>query len=1746
LTKLDPIFKCDACHKSAYTFRSQIRFEGTKFQEPCTYSFLNCKDKTAYSEVFLPDHVDEKFKNREVLWNAVEQIENRKNSQVSWEMVFALPDDECVTLEDRIELCQRFVKECFVSYGSAVQVDIHYPTEDKNWHAHFQGTLREFDESGKVFLPNKMRDGFIPQVRNGKLIFPENWVKYAVDLQNSFFKEKGYDITVDPAGMVTQKHIGPQRFRGRSQSLIEENELRKELNREVLKNPKNLLDHITKSHSIFDYHTVDYYVQKIEGLSHLEQETLIQSFWKQEQIIPLFSENDGKFSNKYTTQTIVDEEKSILRNAERIKNKKFHKISYNEGTVPFAKHLRPEQKEAFKKTIEGDGLVCINGLAGTGKSTLLEALKNLYEESNYTVRGMGPDTATCSVLKGKGFESPENIHRFLFNYKHGHREVVEGHEVWIVDESSKIGNTSLNELLKVAVSNQVKVIFTGDISQLSPVERGTAFCKFCEKFGFVSLDNVQRQEKESDREIVKLLSGLHGEGTKLENTRKAIDMIENQGGFHWDESKVQSIKSMIRSWAISKSLDPTSSSLLVAYKKDEVNVLNDVVRLFRKRNGELGEKDYLCKSATGTFVLSEGDRIRFKRRDNQIGVENGDMGIVKSLSPGKFVVEVSEGKQTKTVEFSPEQYSNFQLGYVSTNFGSQGVTFDRSFIMCSPQMRLDAFYVARSRHIKSSDVFVSEDEIGNLSTLKSLATRGSNQETTIGLLTKESLEAKEKLEGYKNSNFLIKRAYGQAREFVSKWDIWSKFRDSSSDGQFYRPGIDSDEGLVLRVIDNHTEHPTRVITNNSFVKSDSLTKLEGVDATYNRKILKANEVEINPSQVMEYGSSVVQEIKNGQGVIDREIDTGVTIQGYEFIEELFQEVEKIKAFSKETPLLSNLSFEKAKLVSEYHLCVESCHKIRSEDSNLVISEDWKRAVITRNRAAYSLTKSLSKEETKSIFDQNSRKELQASSQKQKSFLNKSAQKEMAPGKSVNPITPNHKETKGFFDSSGKQKAPLHSRISTSDQKLVDRYLLKVNEASVLHGKAQRESEERGISKLNTSVSKEWFGAASERNQAAKQMTDKLAREDLLKVLSDVSVRNALTYASKCKGSPKNKLEGTKQKLVDDYQRKSINASKLYKMGVAEAEEKRGSFKNTSVFHEFLLSSGARNEAAYRLNQILPKDDIATVFTKNQTEYLKDYVGKFEANREFREKNSPQNIEKELKSNMESLCLKLFPDGYSDKNATSFRYGNNGSLSVNVAGPFLGSFHDFEGDESGGPLALIKKVKECSFSESMKYAKDFLGICDQITVPKSHKAQPLDKQNSWMSVIPPVNSVLPTLEEVNPTLAKKFDEVGRYKYCDEKGDTLFCILRLEPKEGGAKQMRPLSYGFDKKNPSNKYWSTVGYQSEYKAIYGLEKMYANPKAHVLIVEGEKTADAASRLLEKEGVVVISWVGGTGSVDKVDWSLLRGRKVTIWPDNDKAGAKAANSIICDLRKHGVSFLKLVEPETLEKLLPQKWDLADKVPKELNSTFVKDTFMNAREKYVSVDSIVVGLKPPKDEKEAAIFKSFVSDILYRVDNRLREELEKEHGGRTWEIKNKIIGEVSKIVGSKDEVSKSLQSSGIQGEVNKRLTSQFLYTKASKGVDPTSSEIQKMKKSLKDVGHLASQSLEKELPGNLSMSNLLFDKAFLHSRESGQLDNSVHLLKNELTGRAKIESVVVVDQLQRDMLSSNQPVRQRQLEMEM
>ena len=103
-------------------------------------------------EIMLPPNAPERYKNREVLWNEVQQIEKRSDAQFAREIEVALPNE--MTREQQIECVRSFIKDNFVSEGMIADWALH-DKGDGNPHAHIMLTLRGIDEHEKWLQKQK-------------------------------------------------------------------------------------------------------------------------------------------------------------------------------------------------------------------------------------------------------------------------------------------------------------------------------------------------------------------------------------------------------------------------------------------------------------------------------------------------------------------------------------------------------------------------------------------------------------------------------------------------------------------------------------------------------------------------------------------------------------------------------------------------------------------------------------------------------------------------------------------------------------------------------------------------------------------------------------------------------------------------------------------------------------------------------------------------------------------------------------------------------------------------------------------------------------------------------------------------------------------------------------------------------------------------------------------------------------------------------------------------------------------------------------------------------------------------------------------------------------------------------------------------------------------------------------------------------------------------------------------------------
>jgi putative DNA primase/helicase len=270
------------------------------------------------------------------------------------------------------------------------------------------------------------------------------------------------------------------------------------------------------------------------------------------------------------------------------------------------------------------------------------------------------------------------------------------------------------------------------------------------------------------------------------------------------------------------------------------------------------------------------------------------------------------------------------------------------------------------------------------------------------------------------------------------------------------------------------------------------------------------------------------------------------------------------------------------------------------------------------------------------------------------------------------------------------------------------------------------------------------------------------------------------------------------------------------------------------------------------------------------------------------------------SSLESLLHEWFPHGHREGH--EFKIGSlsgepGRSMSINTR---TGVWKDFSGGAGGSdPISLLSAFRSIDRKEAA------------VELSKRFRIDSTQADQKWTAIIAPVGAPAATFRHFRlgpPTTV--------WTYRNAEGAPIGHICRFDLQAGG-KEIIPLSFAVS--NAGRTEWRWLSF-SKPRPLYGLDLLAANPDAGVLIVEGEKAADAARTI--SPGVVV-TWPGGSKAVRYADWSPLAGRKVVIWPDRDAPGIEAARAISKALAGIAAKVRIITPPAGLD----DGWDLADAV---------------------------------------------------------------------------------------------------------------------------------------------------------------------------------------------------------------------------
>jgi len=311
-----------------------------------------------------------------------------------------------------------------------------------------------------------------------------------------------------------------------------------------------------------------------------------------------------------------------------------------------------------------------------------------------------------------------------------------------------------------------------------------------------------------------------------------------------------------------------------------------------------------------------------------------------------------------------------------------------------------------------------------------------------------------------------------------------------------------------------------------------------------------------------------------------------------------------------------------------------------------------------------------------------------------------------------------------------------------------------------------------------------------------------------------------------------------------------------------------------------------------------------------------------------------------------LVEALFPHA-SGRNSKFVRCGDamgNPSRRGKHAGSFSvnredGYWTDFNTGEKGDLVDLVATRLQASVPDAIRWLRDNGWIREEGVDMAQHDRDRTPPpgpppEPEWRTLdpgelpIPTDEACLRAAETLRGRGREQWQFVAtgvaaRYVYEDDDGRPLVVLVRYETANG--KEPRPLTW-------RNGAWRPGGTEMATVPIYRARAVAADPELPVLVVEGEKAADAGADLFTDR--VTCCPMGGSSPRAGTDWSPLWGRKVTVVADNDSAGRKfmgilrAALKGLTDGPVQQVRPIKMWESMGGTGTPPAGWDIADGVP--------------------------------------------------------------------------------------------------------------------------------------------------------------------------------------------------------------------------
>lgn len=364
-----------------------------------------------------------------------------------------------------------------------------------------------------------------------------------------------------------------------------------------------------------------------------------------------------------------------------------------------------EQRVAINVATRASTLAVIQGRAGTGKSTMLTAVRESYEREGFKVQGIAlAGVAAQNLQKESGIES-QTIASWMRHQETDPRTVV------ILDEAGMVGSKQMAEVMQKVEQSRAKLILVGDERQLQPIAAGGILHAIDQKVAKIApeystvVENIWRQREEWMQRVVTMAAqGRTGEALEALDQNKKIDFYHNSS-----EARTALVNEFIE-----QNKNDFSKGMILTNIKHDADKINMEIRDKLKDIGIVDSMNpVICDNGTKEIGLAKGDRIMLTRNDYKLDVRNGQRATVESADPFGIIDVRLDGGEHRRINVAA--YNHIDYGWATTTHKAQGATVERAMVygfanesMASQQ----ATYVQISRAREETKLYIVAGERG--------------------------------------------------------------------------------------------------------------------------------------------------------------------------------------------------------------------------------------------------------------------------------------------------------------------------------------------------------------------------------------------------------------------------------------------------------------------------------------------------------------------------------------------------------------------------------------------------------------------------------------------------------------------------------------------------------------------------------------------------------------------------------------------------------------------------------------------------------------------------------------------------------------------------------------------------------------------------------------------------------------------------------------------------------------------------